>query len=106
MCKEFIKSNNKTYSPCNVVMCSIKSHASAFPSSEILIPALEKLLPEFDKSKLRLPQVKSINAVAGVHTSKQVGSQSTGMQMQPGGSNNISLVAVDSHTGKFEKVKE
>ena len=105
LCEEFIKSNNKSYSPCNVLMCTIKSHVSAFPPSEVLLPALAKLLPNFDKSKLRLPQVKFVNNVTTLNASRQSSSQRAGIPAHRNNSNlNRGPVAVDSHSGKIKRI--
>ena len=51
-CTEYIKTNNKPYSPCNVLMCTIKSHSTSLPSLTELKSPLKELLGTVDFSKL------------------------------------------------------
>ena len=56
MCEDFIKKNNKPFSPTNVLMCHAKSHVVALPSLKSITPVLLDFIPGIDVSKLYYPE--------------------------------------------------
>ena len=74
-CEEFIKQNNKDFSPCNIIMCTYKSHIPSHPTSKEIRLILEKLYPSILLDKVRFPVHQAVNSVKSDNQRTRAGNQ-------------------------------